>query len=299
MTPKLQTEETTSKAGLDANHFGGKFGQSMAFHGLRSDDVVVVTGGFGGLGREICRQFVKRGVAKVYSLDVQVPMSASGDCSHDNNSDTNTSTPSTSDSESSSITSKMKNKNKKNNNNIGARDTCSQLLLPSAVKGVEYIKCDVSDINQVRKAAHFISQQLQVLETKENPEVIGNNENIIKSDDNNSFLQKRSPVRKRVTVLVNNAGIMRGKPLLQLSNDDIQLSINVNLLGSFNTLKTFLPGMVEGKRGFIVTIASVLGHLSPAQLSTIAKKKKKKKRLIYKSRILFCWISLIQKQTFL
>ena len=41
----------------------------------------------------------------------------------------------------------------------------------------------------------------------------------------------------------------------------------VNLLSSFYTIKTFLPDMLNIKRGYIVTIASTLGYMSPARLS--------------------------------
>lgn len=70
-----------------------------------------------------------------------------------------------------------------------------------------------------------------------------------------------------VTVLINNAGFTRGDTLLNLSCEDIQKTIEVNLLSSFYTIKAVLPGMLAAKRGYIVTIASVLGYLSPARLS--------------------------------
>ncbi|GMM34244.1 short-chain dehydrogenase/reductase [Saccharomycopsis crataegensis] len=70
-----------------------------------------------------------------------------------------------------------------------------------------------------------------------------------------------------VTVLINNAGIMRGKPLTELSFEEIETMINVNLLSNFYIDKIFLPDMIENKRGYIVTVASVLGYMSPAKLS--------------------------------
>lgn len=71
----------------------------------------------------------------------------------------------------------------------------------------------------------------------------------------------------KVTVLVNNAGITTGKPLLNLSYEEIEKTIQINLLSSFYTIKTFLPDMLRMKRGYVVTIGSVLGYLSPARLS--------------------------------
>ncbi|RMX80691.1 hypothetical protein D0869_07364 [Hortaea werneckii] len=71
-----------------------------------------------------------------------------------------------------------------------------------------------------------------------------------------------------VTILINNAGIVNGKPLLQLSDEDIQRNFNINLLSHFHTLRTFLPSMLASETGgTIVTVASVLGKLGASSLS--------------------------------
>lgn len=70
-----------------------------------------------------------------------------------------------------------------------------------------------------------------------------------------------------VSVLINNAGITNGKSLLELDYAEIHKTIQVNLLLSFYTTKVFLPDMMSQSRGYIVTIGSVLGNMSPARLS--------------------------------
>lgn len=69
------------------------------------------------------------------------------------------------------------------------------------------------------------------------------------------------------TILINNAGIVNGKPLLDLTTTEIARNFNVNLLSHFYTIKAFLPGMIRTGHGSIVTISSVLGHLGASQLS--------------------------------
>lgn len=71
----------------------------------------------------------------------------------------------------------------------------------------------------------------------------------------------------KITILINNAAIASNQSLLELSFDDIERTIEVNLMASFYTIKCFLPDMIRKKRGYIVTIASVLGYMSPARLS--------------------------------
>lgn len=146
-----------------------------SFEPLR--DIVVVTGGTSGLGKEVVQQFVDKG-ARVAVLDICVP---------------------------------------------GPE---------SAVPLARYYKCDVSNTSDIIECHKLIRHDLG-----------------------------------RATVLVNNAGITAGKTVLQLGFDDIERTIRVNLLLSFYTIKVFLPDMLELHRGYIVTIGSVLGYMSPARLS--------------------------------
>ena len=70
------------------------------------------------------------------------------------------------------------------------------------------------------------------------------------------------------TILINNAGIVNGKPLLNLSASDVQRNFNINLLSHFHTIRTFLPGMLAAETGgTIVTISSVLGKLGASHLA--------------------------------
>lgn len=72
------------------------------------------------------------------------------------------------------------------------------------------------------------------------------------------------------TILINNAGVVMGGNLLDLSIEQVEKSIAVNLLAHFYTIKTFLPAMVRAGRGTIVTVASVIGITGAAQLTDYA-----------------------------
>ncbi|KAJ7368559.1 retinal short-chain dehydrogenase/reductase [Mycena albidolilacea] len=69
------------------------------------------------------------------------------------------------------------------------------------------------------------------------------------------------------TVLINNAGVVQGKLILDLSPEDVQQTFGVNTLAHFWTLKAFLPGMIEKKKGHIVTMSSVMGTHGVAQMT--------------------------------
>lgn len=118
-------------------------------------------------------------------------------------------------------------------NEQGAVVVVLDVQLPrDKVDGVFYYTCDVSDKEQILQVSQQIKQEVGF-----------------------------------VTILVNNAGITSGKTLLELSFEDIDRIIQINLLSSFYTIKVFLPDMVAIKRGYIVTVASALGYISPARLS--------------------------------
>jgi len=69
------------------------------------------------------------------------------------------------------------------------------------------------------------------------------------------------------TVLVNNAGVVQGKLLLDLSPEDIRQTFDVNTLAHFWTLKAFLPEMIKKKSGHIITVASIGGLFGIAQMT--------------------------------
>ncbi|XP_038047426.1 epidermal retinol dehydrogenase 2-like [Patiria miniata] len=62
-----------------------------------------------------------------------------------------------------------------------------------------------------------------------------------------------------VTILVNNAGVVTGKPLLDCPDHMIKRTMDVNATSHFWILKAFLPAMMASNRGHIVTIASLAG----------------------------------------
>ncbi|XP_066268135.1 retinol dehydrogenase 10-B-like isoform X2 [Branchiostoma lanceolatum] len=63
-----------------------------------------------------------------------------------------------------------------------------------------------------------------------------------------------------VSILVNNAGVVCGKTLLELPDEGIEKTFAVNTLAHFWTVKAFLPGMLANNHGHIISIASIAGH---------------------------------------
>ena len=120
-------------------------------------------------------------------------------------------------------------------------------------RGVEYYKCDVGDRVQVAAVAKQIEKDVGVLcDANALPHLLMC-----------SYMKLGTP-----TVLINNAAIVNGKPILSLTAQDLDINFRVNLLSHFHTIQTFLPRMLLSENGgTIVTVSSVLAHLGCANLS--------------------------------
>lgn len=110
---------------------------------------------------------------------------------------------------------------------IGAKVICSgtkeiDSYKEQFLKSIEYIKCDVSEKDQVNETVD---------------QIISKHESI--------------------DILINNAGIFLNGKTLDLSIDDIDRTIQVNLLGSIYTTKICSDHMIKQKNGKIMNILSV------------------------------------------
>ncbi|MCB2073032.1 MAG: SDR family NAD(P)-dependent oxidoreductase [Novosphingobium sp.] len=64
-----------------------------------------------------------------------------------------------------------------------------------------------------------------------------------------------------VTLLFANAGATSFDPLMEMSDDDVDWILQVNLHGVMNTTRAFLPDMMKAKEGHICATASMAGLL--------------------------------------
>lgn len=65
----------------------------------------------------------------------------------------------------------------------------------------------------------------------------------------------------RIDGLVNNAGIIRESPFLEIGDDEWDLVLRTDLTAAFACSQAALPGMLERGRGSIVMITSRLGQI--------------------------------------
>jgi all-trans-retinol dehydrogenase (NAD+) len=76
-----------------------------------------------------------------------------------------------------------------------------------------------------------------------------------------------------VDLLINNAGVVSGKDFLDLPDEKIAATFDVNVLALFWAGKAFLPSMIARNSGHVVTIASASGLIGVARLADYAASK--------------------------
>lgn len=80
-----------------------------------------------------------------------------------------------------------------------------------------------------------------------------------------------------IEVLINNAGIAQQKLFTDITPEDWDAMLDVNVKGIFNCCQAVVPGMISRKRGKIINLASIWGltgascevHYSTAKAAVI------------------------------
>jgi NAD(P)-dependent dehydrogenase (short-subunit alcohol dehydrogenase family) len=84
--------------------------------------------------------------------------------------------------------------------------------------------------------------------------------------DRASVRAMNAEVGKRLgaaSILIANAGVTMFKPLLEMSDDDIDWVIQVDLFGVLNCLQVFLPDMVAAREGHVLATSSMSALVTP------------------------------------
>lgn len=134
----------------------------------------------------------------------------------------------------------------------------------------------------------FAKAGYQVFATMRNPNKASDLKRIIKEESLNITISKMnvdsdasveqaiSEILKKVgliDVLVNNAGIERHGSTEEMPMSDFQATMETNYFGVIRCVKNVLPFMRKERKGCIINIASVAGHISNSPLGAYAASK--------------------------
>jgi 2-hydroxycyclohexanecarboxyl-CoA dehydrogenase len=133
------------------------------------------------------------------------------------------------------------------------------IALRLASEGAHVVVCDA-----VATGAASTVQQILDAGGSAEPAVF----DVASGEEVRGFADRVLAARGVVDVLVNNAGINRRGPLLDLTDDDWRATMSVNLDSMYHLCRAFLPAMVEAGRGAIVNTGSQWGiHPAPGHIA--------------------------------
>lgn len=99
---------------------------------------------------------------------------------------------------------------------------------------------------------------------------------IVDLADDRSVDEAGAAVRQRiggVDFLINNAGIVSGKPFLEQTHDDVERTFQVNTLALYRVTRQFLPNMLHNNVGSVTVITSAASLTGVARQTDYAASK--------------------------
>ena len=124
-----------------------------------------------------------------------------------------------------------------------------EIALSLARNGAEVVVTDVTD------AIFEVGKQIEALGSKALPLKC----DVTDLEQAQDVEEKVIGKYERIDILVNNAGIYPQKAFLDMTADDWNKVLRINLNGVFHCTKAVVPKMVKQKYGKIVNIASIAG----------------------------------------
>jgi 3-oxoacyl-[acyl-carrier protein] reductase len=124
-----------------------------------------------------------------------------------------------------------------------------EIALTLARNGAEVVVTDLTD------AIFEVGKQIEALGSKAAPIKC----DVTELEQAQEVEEKVVAKYERIDILVNNAGIYPQKAFLEMTAEDWNKVLRINLNGAFHCTKAVLPKMVKQKYGKIVSIASIAG----------------------------------------
>lgn len=134
-----------------------------------------------------------------------------------------------------------------------------------ARKGADVVVMDIANPNAFPYLNYPMASQQDLAETKSLVEAEGRRCVSIQGDVRDTA-QMRSIVARSISelgqldIVVANAGLVPSVPLVEMTDQQWQDVVDVNLTGTGNTIRAALPHMIEREQGQIVAITSTLGR---------------------------------------
>jgi 3-oxoacyl-[acyl-carrier protein] reductase len=126
-----------------------------------------------------------------------------------------------------------------------------EIILAFAKEGSKVVISDITDkIYEVAEEVKKLGQEALAVKC-----------DVTKPEEVKNMIETTLKKFGKIDILVNNAGIFPFKPFTEITEQDWDKVINVNLKGTFNCTKAVLPTMIKQKYGKIINISSIAGTI--------------------------------------
>ena len=133
--------------------------------------------------------------------------------------------------------------------------------------GREGAKVVIADLQADK--AKSVAAELQALGT----EVLAMEVNVASESSVKQLASETFSRFGRVDVLVNDAGIYLKAPVVEITEENWDRTINVNLGGNFFCCRAFIPSMRKQQSGRIISVASGIAHYGAKEFAPYAASK--------------------------
>lgn len=119
----------------------------------------------------------------------------------------------------------------------------------------------IINYNKSKKEAEDVKNEIE----KTGSKVIVIKADVSKKEEVEEMIEKTLNEFKRIDILVNNAGVISAAPLQELTEEDWDKIMDVNLKGVFLCSKAVSKIMMKQKSGKIINISSIYGSIFGAE----------------------------------
>lgn len=146
-------------------------------------------------------------------------------------------------------------------------------LISGGYKGIGRLFADTyaeagADVAIVARNREACEKAAREISAKYGVKAIGKSMDVHKTDVVNRVVQEIESEFKKIDILVNSAGVPGSeKPVLKMSDEDMDDVMNVDFRGLFVLSRSVAKGMAERKSGKIINISSVLGKIAARNMA--------------------------------
>lgn len=123
-------------------------------------------------------------------------------------------------------------------------------------KGLNIVVCSRTQ----REIESTVEEIKEIITTNANNRILGLRCDVSKSSEVDCLIKSTVRKFKSIDVLINNAGIVYVKKLIDTSEEEWNETININLKGAFLCTKAVLPFMMRKRFGVIINVSSGAGE---------------------------------------